>query len=113
MDLFYKCTAGAMIMLLLHFLTRSNMYYVTGMVVFFPVFSLPLYYFMYSEQGIEEIQKTNIFTLWSLIPYIGFIFTVFITVKKFGIVPALLLSLTVWFVLAIGVLVVWKQLGYG
>lgn len=113
MYLFYKCTAGALIMLLLHFLTRSNMYYITGMVVFFPVFSIPLYYFMYAEKGIEEIQKTNIFTLWSLIPYIAFIFTVFFTVKKLGIVPSLLLSLSVWFVLAICVLIVWKYLGYG
>lgn len=112
MYLIYKCTAGALIMLLIHFVTKSNAYYINGLVFLFPIFSIPAYYFMYTERGVEEIQKTNIFALWSLIAYAGFVLTIFFTVKKFGIGTSLAISTGVWLVLAIGLLIAWEHLGY-
>lgn len=112
MYLLYKCIAGALIMLCVHFLVKSNIYYLTGLVVLFPIFSIPAYYFMFHEKGPLEIQKTNVFALCSLIAYVGFVLTVFFTVKRVGIATSLLLSTIVWFVLAITLLFVWKRLGY-
>jgi membrane protein GlpM len=65
---------------------------------------------MYGERGVEEIQQTNIFALWSIIPYFAFVLTIFFTVKKFGIGTSLAISTGVWFILAIGILITWKYL---
>ncbi|MGH1539962.1 MAG: GlpM family protein [Arenicella sp.] len=111
MDLYliYKCVMGALIMLVIHFLTKSNYYYITGLLALFPALSIPAYYFMYFEKGADAIQKTNLFGLLSLIAYVAFVLTIFFTVKKLGIVYSLLLSTGVWSIIAFALMVIWKR----
>jgi membrane protein GlpM len=110
MYLLIKCLIGALIMLTIHFLTQSKNYYLTGLILLFPSLSIPAYYFIYMDKGLNELRNTTLFALFSLIPYIAFILSVYFLVKSQHIVLTLLIGTGVWFTLALVILNVWKQI---
>ncbi len=112
MYLIYKCLAGAMIMLALHFLAKSkSYYYLTSLVLLFPIFSLPAYYFIFSNQGDQQVRRTSLFGLSSILAYAGFLLCVFLTVRRSNILIALATATAVWLVLALMILLAWKRWG--
>ncbi len=110
MHVVFKCIIGALVMLAIHIFSKTNNYYIAGLILMIPALSTPTYYFMYQERGASDVRITVLFGMLSLLPFLGFLASLFVCLKRFSIVGSLALSLSVWCAFAIALLVVWNRI---
>ena len=67
--LWIKCLAGALIMLAVHFISKSPVYFISAIMLSFPGLSMIAYYFMYQEHGAGQVVGTVKFAMFSQIPF--------------------------------------------
>lgn len=63
LDLVFKCVMAVIIMVIVHYISKTDNYYIAGLVLSFPGLSILAYYFMYIEHGASKVRET-IYLLW-------------------------------------------------
>ena len=92
MNLFIKCLVAVIVMIAVHYISKTNNYYITGLVLSFPGLSIISYYFMYKEQGVLKVRVTTYFAMLSAIPFVIFLLVLNLTLKKYNIFNSILVS---------------------
>ena len=82
LSLFLKCILGAAVVLLISILSKSKAFYIAGLVPLFPTFALIAHVIVAQEKGAEALKQTALFGLWSLIPYLIYLLTVYLLATK-------------------------------
>ena len=108
MDLFLKCLIAVIIMIAIHYVSKTDNYYIAGLILSFPGLSILAYYFMYLEQGAAKVRTTTYFAMLSSIPFLIFLIVLNLTLKKYNIVHSILIASTVWAICSSTLIVVWK-----
>lgn len=107
-NLLIKCIAAIIIMVTVHLISKSNNYFISGLALSFPGLSIIAYYFMYKDQGVDKVRNTTFFAILSAIPFVIFLLTLNLTLKKFSIVNSIIISSAVWIILSLVLIIVWK-----
>jgi len=109
MNLFIKCAAAAIIMIAVHYISKTKGFYISGLALSFPGLSILAYYFMYMEHGVEKVRITTYFAMLSAIPFVTFLFVLNYSLKKNNIFISLLAASIVWIILSSVLVVVWNK----
>ena len=109
MNLFIKCFVAIIIMIAVDYISKTNNYYIAGLVLSFPGLSILAYYFMYIEQGVSKVRVTTYFAMLSAIPFVTFLLVLNFTLKKYNIYNSILVSSMVWITASSILIVIWKN----
>ncbi|MDO6387586.1 GlpM family protein [Uliginosibacterium sp. 31-12] len=106
--LLLKSLLGAAAVLLIALLSRSQHFFVAGLVPLFPTFALIAHYIVGSERSATDLQTTALFGLCSLLPYAGYLLVVYWLSPRLALAPTLISATLAWFVLAGALLALWN-----
>ncbi|EMI5489044.1 GlpM family protein [Providencia stuartii] len=107
--LFLKCLLGAVAVLVIAILSKSKLFYIAGLIPLFPTFALIAHVIVIQEQGALALRKTALFGMWSLIPYLLYLITVYFLATKVSAWLCLSIATVNW-VLAAAILIYFWQL---
>lgn len=109
LDLFIKCVMAVIIMGIVHYISKTDNYYIAGLVLSFPGLSILAYYFMYIEQGALKVRETIHFAIVSAIPFIIFLLVLNHTLKSYNLFNSIVISSMVWLFLSSILIIAWKN----
>ncbi|AIN64509.1 GlpM family protein [Providencia stuartii] len=109
LSLFLKCSLGALAVLIIALLSKSKTFYIAGLVPLFPTFALIAHVIIVQEQGALALRKTALFGIWSLIPYLLYLLTVYWLATKFSAWFCLGSATVVWCLLAAILIYLWRM----
>jgi uncharacterized membrane protein (GlpM family) len=104
MALTLKALVGAFIVLLISFASRSNLYYLSGLIPLFPPLALIAHFISYSDGGEIAVRKAATFGLVALVPYAIYLGVIILTLGKVQFGTSVGLAVLAWIVSA-GVLI--------
>ena len=107
--LLLKCLIGALAVLLIALLSRSQNFYLAGLVPLFPTFALIAHVIVATERGPVDLQATALFGLWSLIPYAAYLLVVWYLCTRLALLPTLVAATMTWFAAAALMLMIWTR----
>jgi len=110
LNLLIKCVTAVVIMTAVHYISKTDNYYIAGLALSFPGLSIIAYYFMYKEQGVNKVRITTCFAMLSAIPFIIFLFVLNFALKRYNILNSILISSTVWVIFSSILIVIWKNI---
>lgn len=108
--LFTRALFGAAVVVVIQLLSQTRNYYVAGLVPLFPTFTLIAHYIIGTERATDELKATIVFGMFSLIPYLVYLVTLYFLVDRLKLAPALLGATLSWFVVAGVLILVWSRL---
>jgi len=108
-DLVIKCVVAGIIMGIVHYISKTDNYYIAGLVLSFPGLSILAYYFMYVEHGASKVRETISFAMVSVISFVIFLLVLKIALKNYNILNSLLVSSVVWGVISTLLIITWKK----
>ena len=94
---------------IVHYIAKTENYYVAGLVLSFPGLSILAYYFMYIEHGASKVRETICFAIVSAIPFVIFLLVLNFTLKNYNICNSILISSMVWVFLSSILITMWKK----
>ena len=109
MTLVLKTLIGALLALVIALLSRTKNFYVAGLVILFPSFTLLAHYIVGMERTHAELKSTIIFGAWSIIPYCTYMLAVYFLVDRVRLETALLCAALAWGLVAAILLVAWAK----
>jgi membrane protein GlpM len=108
-NLLVKALIGALMVLLIGVLSRTRNYYIAGLLPLFPTFALMAHYIVGSERSIADLKATILFGMWAVVPYLAYLVSLYWLVDRMRLVPALLIALLVWCIVAAGAVLAWQK----
>jgi membrane protein GlpM len=108
-NLLAKALIGALMVLLIGVLSRTRNYYIAGLLPLFPTFALMAHYIVGSERGTADLKATILFGMWAVVPYLAYLASLYWLVDRMPLLPALLVALLVWCVVAAGAVLLWQK----
>lgn len=109
MELFVKALAGAVVVIVIHLLSRTKNYYIAGLVPLFPTFALISHYIVGSARTTSELKETIVFGMLSLIPYLVYLVAVYYLVDRLKLELSLLLGVLFWAISAATLILAWNR----
>jgi len=95
---------------IIELLARTRNYYIAGLVPLFPTFALISHYIVGSERTVPELKETVAFSMFSLIPYLMYLVTVYYLADRLRLELSLLVGTLCWTAAAVILLVAWNRL---
>ncbi|SFG48691.1 GlpM family protein [Neptunomonas qingdaonensis] len=108
--LFLKCLLGAAAVLLIALLSKNKSFFIAGLVPLFPTFALIAHYIVGVERTMEDLRVTALFGLYSLIPYAGYLVSVYFLSYKYSLFWTLSVATVIWLAFAFILLLGWMKL---
>lgn len=109
MSLLIKAILGAVIVVLIGILAKSRHYYIAGLIPLFPTFALIAHYIVGAERGTDALRATILFGIWSVIPYLVYLITLYYFTAVMKLPPALFAAVACWCVSAFILIKVWTR----
>ena len=109
MDLILKASLGAAVVVLLAILSKTRNYYIAGLVPLFPTFALIAHYIVGKGRSLEDLKATILFGMWSIIPYFGYLATLYVLVDRLRLEASLALATVAWLVAATVLVTLWVR----
>ena len=107
--LFLKSLLGAAAVLLIALLSKTDNFFVAGLVPLFPTFALIAHFIVGSERSPADLRATALFGLWSLIPYALYLLIVYWLSVRTSLMTTLLTATAGWLVAAAILLITWLR----
>ncbi|WP_139214829.1 GlpM family protein [Pelosinus propionicus] len=100
---------AVIIIVIVHYISKTENYYIAGLVLSFPGLSILAYYFMYIEHGASKVRETIYFAIVSAIPFVSFLLVLNFVLKSYTISKSILISSMVWLFLSSILILTWKN----
>jgi membrane protein GlpM len=110
MDLIFKATLGAAVVVILAALAKTRNYYIAGLVPLFPTFALIAHYIVGKGRSLEDLKTTIVFGMWSIIPYFIYLATLYVLVDRMRLETSLAVAAVAWLIAATALVSVWVRL---
>lgn len=107
MALTLKAVLGALIVVLIALLSKSKHYVIAGLVPLFPAFALIARYMVGHQRTLMELKNTLQFGMWSLLPYLVYLLSVYFFLDHLRLNQALIAGAVMWMVAAGVLLFFW------
>lgn len=108
-----KFIAGGSLILLISFLGKSNVSYLAGLAVLFPIVTVVGYSFLSLSVAQPELKKTILFSIFSLPTVFIFLLIFYFYVDKISVNKALLLGIIGWIIAASIIIGISNFAGWG
>jgi membrane protein GlpM len=108
MELAIKALAGAAIVVVIQLFSRTENYFIAGVVPLFPTFSLISHFIVGTERTTSELKETIGSGLLALIPYLVYLASLYFLVDRLRLGQALLVAAGLWLITAVVVLGIWR-----
>ncbi|EJM02949.1 putative membrane protein required for alginate biosynthesis [Pseudomonas sp. GM102] len=110
MDLMFKATLGAAVVVILAMLAKTKNYYIAGLVPLFPTFALIAHYIVGKGRSLDDLKTTIVFGMWSIIPYFVYLATLYVMVDRMRLEASLAVAAVAWLMAATVLFSVWMRL---
>ena len=110
MDLIFKATLGAAVVVILAMLAKTRNYYIAGLVPLFPTFALIAHYIVGKGRSLDDLKTTIVFGMWSIIPYFVYLATLYVMVDRMRLEASLAVAAVAWLMTATVLVSVWVRL---
>ncbi len=110
MDLIFKATLGAAVVVILAMLAKTKNYYIAGLVPLFPTFALIAHYIVGKGRSLDDLKTTIVFGMWSIIPYFVYLATLYVMVDRMRLEASLAVAAVAWLMAATVLVTVWVRL---
>jgi membrane protein GlpM len=110
MDLIFKATLGAAVVVILAMLAKTKNYYIAGLVPLFPTFALIAHYIVGKGRSLDDLKTTIVFGMWSIIPYFVYLTTLYVMVDRMRLEASLAVAAVAWLMAATVLVSVWVRL---
>lgn len=110
MDLIFKATLGAAVVVILAMLAKTRNYYIAGLVPLFPTFALIAHYIVGKGRSLDDLKTTIVFGMWSIIPYFVYLATLYVMVDRMRLEASLAVAAVAWLMAATVLVSVWVRL---
>lgn len=110
MDLIFKATLGAAVVVILAMLAKTRNYYIAGLVPLFPTFALIAHYIVGKGRSLDDLKTTIVFGMWSIIPYFIYLATLYVMVDRMRLEASLAVAAVAWLMAATVLVSVWVRL---
>lgn len=110
MDLIFKATLGAAVVVILAMLAKTKNYYIAGLVPLFPTFALIAHYIVGKGRSLDDLKTTIVFGMWSIIPYFVYLATLYLMVDRMRLEASLAVAAVAWLMAATVLVSVWVRL---
>jgi len=87
---------GAAVAVVIAYISRSQLYVLAGLAMFFPTFGLFAYILAFREGGQSQVKEVVLFSFISIIPYLLYLVAMYVLLGKMRFSYTMLLSLGVW-----------------
>jgi uncharacterized membrane protein (GlpM family) len=84
-------------------LSRTRIGAMAGLLLFFPIISVPTFFFLGSNNG-DEMRQTILWSFWAIPVWVLFALTLYYCSYRLKIFPSMMISLIVWFISAAGII---------
>ncbi|WJV55398.1 GlpM family protein [Pectobacteriaceae bacterium CE70] len=108
MSLLIKAVLGALVVLLIGVLAKTRNYYIAGLIPLFPTFALIAHYIVGAERGIDALRATILFGIWSVIPYLIYLISLYYLTTMMRLPQALIAAVVCWSVSAALLIKMWS-----
>ena len=109
MDLIFKATLGAAVVVILAMLAKTRNYYIAGLVPLFPTFALIAHYIVGKGRSLDDLKTTIVFGMWSIIPYFIYLATLYVMVDRMRLEASLAVAAVAWLIAATILVSVWVR----
>ena len=109
MELLAKALAGAVVVVVIQLLSRTKNAYLAGLVPLFPTFALIAHYIVGTGGTTNDLKETIVFGMFSLIPYLIYLVTLYLLIDRFRLVPSLLGATFSWLTAATILVIIWNR----
>lgn len=109
MSLLIKAILGAVIVVLIGILAKTRHYYIAGLIPLFPTFALIAHYIVGAERGTDALRATILFGIWSVIPYLVYLISLYYFTAFMKLPPALLAAVACWCLSAFILIKAWTR----
>ncbi|MCE6981035.1 GlpM family protein [Pseudomonas frederiksbergensis] len=109
MDLIFKATLGAAVVVILAMLAKTKNYYIAGLVPLFPTFALIAHYIVGKGRSLDDLKTTIVFGMWSIIPYFVYLATLYLMVDRMRLEASLAVAAVAWLMAATVLVTVWVR----
>lgn len=111
MEWVVKASAGALVVVIISLLARSQHFFIAGLVPVFPTFTLIAHYTVSVARTPADVKATVLFTMWSVIPYMMYLITMYLLVERVKMSVALASAVLAWLSGAAVLVLVWTRQG--
>ena len=108
-ELSVKALLGAMIVIIIHFFSKTSNFFIAGLLPLFPSLALVAHVIIGTSRPIADLKTTALFGVFSMIPYLGYLLSVIFCADKFRLFHTLIISVVVWCLLATLLILTWKK----
>jgi membrane protein GlpM len=108
LELAVRTGLGALLVILVQLLARSENYYIAGMVPLFPTFALLSHYIVGKERTVAELRRTILLTILTLAPYSVYLIVLYLLVGRLELRWSLLVAVAAWGVATTILLAFWS-----
>lgn len=91
-----KSALGGLFIGLVLWLSQTRLSYLAGLLLFFPIISVPTFLFMGSGDA-DKMRDAIIWSFWSIPVWVCFALALYFCSFKLKIIPSIAVSLVVWF----------------
>jgi membrane protein GlpM len=109
-DLIFKATLGAAVVVILAMLAKTRNYYIAGLVPLFPTFALIAHYVVGKGRSLDDLKTTIVFGMWSIIPYFVYLATLYVMLDRMRLEASLAVAAVAWLMAATTLVSVWIRL---
>lgn len=105
-----KGLIGSFIVLIIVFLSKTDNYYIAGLIPLFPSFGILAQIIVYNEKGIEALKETILFGMFSIIPYLLYLLGIYYTIDLYGFFISIIVGIVLWTLSAIILIKNWDRI---
>nr|WP_113865611.1 GlpM family protein [Brenneria salicis]NMN90037.1 putative membrane protein (GlpM family) [Brenneria salicis ATCC 15712 = DSM 30166]RBP64314.1 putative membrane protein (GlpM family) [Brenneria salicis ATCC 15712 = DSM 30166]RLM31462.1 hypothetical protein BHG07_05385 [Brenneria salicis ATCC 15712 = DSM 30166] len=109
MGLVFKAVIGAVVVLLIGYLSKTKNYYIAGLVPLFPTFALIAHYIVATERNVAALRTTILFGMWAIIPYFAYPASLWYLSGVTKLSYSLAGALACWCITALALIVIWGR----
>ena len=95
-----KAAIGGVFVGLILWLSQTRFSYISGLLLFFPIISVPTFLFLGAGGNANQMRETILWSLWAIPVWVLFALTLYYCSYRFNLFLSMIISLAVWFAAA-------------
>jgi membrane protein GlpM len=108
MEMVLNSAIGAFIVAAIGQIAKTSHYYIAGLVLTFPAFTLLAHYTIGVQRPVSELRETILFGIFGIIPYFVYLSSMYLALGRTSLVGAMAFSTFSWSVLAVFLVIGWN-----
>ena len=110
MEMLIRFTVGGSLIVLVSLVSKSKLPHLSGLLVLFPIVTVIGFFFIGRTASPRQLQNIALFSIVSFPTTLGFLISFYCFLHRYSYRSSILLSVLVWFIIAVLVIVVNKYL---